>query len=272
VAFRVVDEEESEKQDEGFNAPSIPFRYQIPEPASQPIREAIQATSNSIDSGDPPGLHDFHFIYNLPKYANTEPRITAVWSDFLVDSEKRGDFNDVVISKTNLVKRFHDLLFVEEKQMEVDIRHYEINGAEIQVAGNTLLHSILVPGLLENRPAILFGDKILVSHNGTVYQVYILPLISRAMYINWKRQVYWLHSLLHCVAFSKIHYLSMFRSSILGPVYVNLIAVLTSSRYVGNLLRYGAFPLPTLVECRRIRSSVKQNRSRICVMNHKLHA
>lgn len=92
------------------------------------------------------------------------------------------------------MERLHDLLFVEEKQMEVDIRHYEIYGAEIIKAGQTL-HSISVPGLLENRPAILFGDKVLVSHNGAVFQVYIYCLTYRATCINSKTHVFSLRSL-----------------------------------------------------------------------------
>lgn len=102
VTFRVVhvEEDASDQPIVEFRAPVVPFKYHIPEPPSLAL-ETFKTTE--IDSGDPPQIRDFGFKYGIPKYINTDPRITAVWSEFLVDSRKKGVFLDVEISKSNLV-------------------------------------------------------------------------------------------------------------------------------------------------------------------------
>ena len=58
-------------------------------------------------------------------------------------------------------QRWQLLLHCEEKQLQTDIRHYDMSGATLSKLNN--LFSLTVPGLEENRPSVMKGDKILVK-------------------------------------------------------------------------------------------------------------
>ncbi|CAI5647581.1 unnamed protein product [Oreochromis niloticus] len=68
----------------------------------------------------------------------------------------------------NYTERFHVLLYLEELQMEVDIKRYNIPNADREHATmtkdkmNKKLLVLEVPGVAENRPSVLRGDKLLV--------------------------------------------------------------------------------------------------------------
>ncbi|XP_035677058.1 putative helicase MOV-10 [Branchiostoma floridae] len=63
-----------------------------------------------------------------------------------------------------LSPRFSCLLHMEEVQMEVDIRRYDMQGAVMSRKGNMLL--LKVPGLAENRPSVLRGDFLFARERG----------------------------------------------------------------------------------------------------------
>ncbi|XP_028262753.1 putative helicase mov-10-B.1 [Parambassis ranga] len=76
--------------------------------------------------------------------------------------------------------RFHLLLHLEEIQMEVDIRKYDMhNEVMTQDPGNRKLLKLRVPGVAENRPSVLRGDCLRVSKSEdtvqpvTVYTGYV---------------------------------------------------------------------------------------------------
>ncbi len=58
---------------------------------------------------------------------------------------------------------FQTLLWVEEAQMSIDIRNFDLEGVALQRRGR--LYSLNVPGLAESRPSVLRGDKIYISYN-----------------------------------------------------------------------------------------------------------
>ncbi|XP_035761375.1 putative helicase mov-10-B.2 isoform X5 [Neolamprologus brichardi] len=68
----------------------------------------------------------------------------------------------------NYTERFQVLLYLEELQMEVDIKRYNIPNADREQATmtkdktNKKLLVLEVPGVAENRPSVLRGDKLLV--------------------------------------------------------------------------------------------------------------
>uniref|UniRef100_A0A669CX79 RNA helicase n=1 Tax=Oreochromis niloticus TaxID=8128 RepID=A0A669CX79_ORENI len=72
----------------------------------------------------------------------------------------------------NYTERFHVLLYLEELQMEVDIKRYNIPNADTEHATmtkdkmNKKLLVLEVPGVAENRPSVLRGDKLLVCPVG----------------------------------------------------------------------------------------------------------
>ncbi|XP_078678948.1 putative helicase MOV-10 [Branchiostoma floridae x Branchiostoma belcheri] len=63
-----------------------------------------------------------------------------------------------------LSPRFSCLLHMEEVQMEVDIRRYDMQGAVMTRSGNML--QLKVPGLAENRPSVLRGDFLFARERG----------------------------------------------------------------------------------------------------------
>uniref|UniRef100_A0A1A7WDM5 RNA helicase n=2 Tax=Iconisemion striatum TaxID=60296 RepID=A0A1A7WDM5_9TELE len=80
----------------------------------------------------------------------------------------------------NYARRFHLLLYLEEAQMEVDIRNYDLhNQTMTQDPTNKKLLVIKVPGVAENRPSVLRGDCLKVTRCDdkssaiTVYKGYV---------------------------------------------------------------------------------------------------
>uniref|UniRef100_A0A669D665 RNA helicase n=1 Tax=Oreochromis niloticus TaxID=8128 RepID=A0A669D665_ORENI len=80
----------------------------------------------------------------------------------------------------NYSHRFHLLLHLEEIQMEVDIRKYDLhNQTMTEDQGNKKLLKLRVPGVAENRPSVLRGDCLRVSKSEdtvqpiTVYTGYV---------------------------------------------------------------------------------------------------
>ena len=74
------------------------------------------------------------------------------------------------IDETNHRERFAKLLHVEELQMQVDIQKYSIESAKLIPKDGYL--TVAVPGLAENRPSLVRGDRLFVrklsADGGTV--------------------------------------------------------------------------------------------------------
>uniref|UniRef100_A0A8C2GLE5 RNA helicase n=1 Tax=Cyprinus carpio TaxID=7962 RepID=A0A8C2GLE5_CYPCA len=84
------------------------------------------------------------------------------------------------LSAPNYKERFHLLLHLEEIQMEVDIKKYDLYGKTMTLdKSNKKLLILKVPGVAENRPSVLRGDKLNVclsedrSQPITVYEGYV---------------------------------------------------------------------------------------------------
>ncbi|XP_030640613.1 putative helicase mov-10-B.2 [Chanos chanos] len=64
----------------------------------------------------------------------------------------------------NYAERFHCLLYLEEIQMEVDIKKYDMKEQPmVRDINNKNLLVLKVPGVAENRPSVLRGDHLLVT-------------------------------------------------------------------------------------------------------------
>uniref|UniRef100_A0AAZ3QYG9 RNA helicase n=1 Tax=Oncorhynchus tshawytscha TaxID=74940 RepID=A0AAZ3QYG9_ONCTS len=68
------------------------------------------------------------------------------------------------LSRENYSKRFQLLLYLEELQMEVDIKRY--NKPNTPMVRDKTNKKLLVPGVSESRPSVLRGDAILVTRSG----------------------------------------------------------------------------------------------------------
>ncbi|DBA05017.1 TPA: hypothetical protein N0F65_000705 [Lagenidium giganteum] len=70
--------------------------------------------------------------------------------------------------EVNYVDHFRHLLWMEERQLHYEQQDYDMIGAVLRQVGGT--YRLAVPGLSENRPSVLPGDKVLLVHSGKTYQ------------------------------------------------------------------------------------------------------
>ncbi|KAJ3264984.1 hypothetical protein HK104_006364, partial [Borealophlyctis nickersoniae] len=145
-------------------APSNPFQRK-----KQPkVREAVQPT-NEIVPGEPPEKPDFRRL----KHPLAHYRIPQSLSDRFA----AGHFLNVTLENSPFpitpekhTESLAALLHLEELQMHLDIRNYDMEGVEVVESGRYL--ALEVPGLAEKRPSVLYGDKVYVRESGTVGKEY----------------------------------------------------------------------------------------------------
>jgi len=82
------------------------------------------------------------------------------------------------LSAANYGERTTLLLQCEEMQMEHDITHYDMSGVTMEISTGRDRQSLLklrVPGLAENRPSVLKGDKLMLKVTGEsrAYEGYV---------------------------------------------------------------------------------------------------
>uniref|UniRef100_A0AAQ6AGS1 RNA helicase n=1 Tax=Amphiprion ocellaris TaxID=80972 RepID=A0AAQ6AGS1_AMPOC len=145
-------------------APEAPYK-----PRSLPVWTA-EAPCEIVDGQQPEGYHPLlnipliqtvNFLcYNI-KYSL--PYICVLFRRALLESP---------LSWENYTEKFELLLYLEELQMEVDIKRYNIPNDEKECAvmyqdpQNKKLLVLEVPGVSENRPSVLRGDQLLVCPVG----------------------------------------------------------------------------------------------------------
>ncbi|KAG2433768.1 hypothetical protein HXX76_008129 [Chlamydomonas incerta] len=66
-------------------------------------------------------------------------------------------------SVRSYAERLKLLMWLEELQHEVDVRTYDMKGAQLRETSGKRLLALQVPGLAENRPSVLKGDSIYVK-------------------------------------------------------------------------------------------------------------
>ncbi|XP_072237821.1 putative helicase mov-10-B.1 [Leuresthes tenuis] len=123
--------------------------------------------------------------YKCPKYLKELAKHGLEYSKHL-SLTARNKFEEVKsvlnssLSMKNYSRRFHLLLYLEEIQMEVDIRKYDLrNQTMTQDQGNRKLLILKVPGVAENRPSVLRGDCLWATKSAeksspiTVYTGYV---------------------------------------------------------------------------------------------------
>ena len=73
----------------------------------------------------------------------------------------------------NYKQRWSLLLHAEEQQLETDIRHYDMGGTTMRQLPSKRLFELEVPGLEENRPSVMKGDKICVKLGQVTYEGHV---------------------------------------------------------------------------------------------------
>ncbi|XP_056886470.1 putative helicase mov-10-B.1 [Takifugu flavidus] len=155
--------------------------------------QAKKPLSTVIVEGEPPEKNIVHPLKMLVKLGSYSygPYLKELAKCSLEDSEHlssaarqsllsvRGLLQSALQMKT-YSSRFHLLLHLEEIQMEVDIRKYDLYNQTMTLdQSNKKLLTLKVPGVAENRPSVLRGDCIKVSMSDdkhepiTVYTGYV---------------------------------------------------------------------------------------------------
>uniref|UniRef100_A0AAQ5ZBM9 RNA helicase n=1 Tax=Amphiprion ocellaris TaxID=80972 RepID=A0AAQ5ZBM9_AMPOC len=100
------------------------------------------------------------------------------------------------LKMNNYSHRFHLLLHLEEIQMEVDIRKYDLHNQPMTLdQSNRKLLTLRVPGVAENRPSVLRGDCLRVSKSGdteqpiTVYTGYVHRVELDSVKLGFSRRL-----------------------------------------------------------------------------------
>ncbi|XP_065293831.1 putative helicase mov-10-B.1 isoform X2 [Dermacentor albipictus] len=100
-------------------------------------------------------VEPYTFVVPLPQLPDSDRIIPG-------KRPKRKHLDDP-ISEDTYWGRFSTLLYLEEIQMQTDIRKYDMLGAQLNpCATQTDMYVLEVPGLVEGRPSVLKGDNIFV--------------------------------------------------------------------------------------------------------------
>jgi helicase MOV-10 len=154
--LRYVEIEAGDRALHGLLAPRTPFTRK------NRIRRGVSAAETMPEGSKPTGsgkswvrdVDDF----NIPP--GFEQKIRSGTLNDEIERMQAADFSAETYATAN-----HALLWAEEAQLKVDIREFDMVGAQLQ----TLPHGrygLTVPGLAESRPSVLKGDKVFVTLHG----------------------------------------------------------------------------------------------------------
>lgn len=153
----------------------------------------LRPKSRVVEEGVPPESSITHVLkitmkmnqYNYPAYLKELAKYKLEDSEHLPASLRQHlprvrRLLDTQLCMKNYSERFHLLLHLEEIQMEVDIKKYDLYGKTMTLdKTNKKLLILKVPGVAENRPSVLRGDKLNVCLSDdrnqpiTVYEGYV---------------------------------------------------------------------------------------------------
>lgn len=153
----------------------------------------LRPKSKVVEEGVPPESSITHDLKNMmkmnqyryPAYLKELAKYKLEDSEHLPASLKQHlprvrRLLDTQLCMKNYSERFHLLLHLEEIQMEVDIKKYDLYGKTMTLdKTNKKLLILKVPGVAENRPSVLRGDKLNVCLSDdrnqpiTVYEGYV---------------------------------------------------------------------------------------------------
>ncbi|XP_033744976.1 RNA helicase Mov10l1-like [Pecten maximus] len=96
---------------------------------------------------------------------------------------------DQELDYKNYTARFKALLHLEEIQMDIDIREFDLERVSFRPIREFL--ALRVPGLAEGRPSLLIGDKIIVTEpgdsSGPAYEGYVHELMSEDVLLKFNQ-------------------------------------------------------------------------------------
>ncbi|GLC44474.1 Helicase MOV-10 [Pleodorina starrii] len=148
--------------------------------AAQRRPKGLAPVNKDVVKGIPPPGSQEHLPLPLPMQPLPVPSQlrqlvgTANWAELKRLVPPLGE----VQGQAQYAERLQKLLWLEELQHEIDIRVYDMKGVTLLKAGSGGRLALEVPGLAENRPSVLKGDRLLVtpsdrSAGGREYEGYV---------------------------------------------------------------------------------------------------
>jgi len=145
--------------------PTAPFRQ--PKKAKKwQVRETVVGKKTVKDNSE----DNLRKVEELDHYVIKKDRSNIINNNFQ-DGDTEGEKDELErckelldndLGKENYRERWELLLHCEERQLETDIRHYDMVDTQMRFDKARKLFELKVPGLQENRPSVMKGDKILV--------------------------------------------------------------------------------------------------------------
>lgn len=163
-------------------APYKPFQVVTYKPVDTVVVEGVPPESSIVQRLTMTvKLGDYKYPYYLKELARRRMEDSEYLSP--IARQKLPSVKSLLscsLKMKNYAARFHLLLHLEEIQMEVDIRKYDLRDQTMDPdQSNKRLLTLKVPGVAENRPSVLRGDCLRVSKSGdtvqpiTVYTGYV---------------------------------------------------------------------------------------------------
>ncbi|KAL2090820.1 hypothetical protein ACEWY4_013083 [Coilia grayii] len=144
----------------------------------------LRPLNTVIEEGEPPERSVSHPLktvvklkeYRYPNYLKDLAKQGLEDSEYLSPAARQQlpvvrAVLDSPLCMKSYARRFHLLLYLEEIQMEVDIKKYDLTGQTMTPdKSNKKLLILTVPGVAENRPSVLRGDYLKASKTGDTSQ------------------------------------------------------------------------------------------------------
>ncbi|KAK1226927.1 hypothetical protein PQX77_010098 [Marasmius sp. AFHP31] len=142
--------------------PATPY---VPKPKK---RSARQPEKEVVHGELAPSLRAIPYVRKLPMAFMTYRlvRSLALGNSAQVVEALRKHHLPKAFDSVGYADHFRHLLWAEEFQMERDLEYYDMTDAKLTQFNS--YYYLEVPGLAENRPSILVGDRILVQKHGSV--------------------------------------------------------------------------------------------------------
>ncbi|KAJ0068634.1 hypothetical protein NL108_010303, partial [Boleophthalmus pectinirostris] len=146
-------------------APYKPFQAVTYRPVDTVIVDGVPPVSTVTQPAVTAKLRDYKYPLYLKELARRGLEDSEHFSATTRQKlEAVHNLLDCPLKMKNYDHRFHLLLYLEEIQMEVDIRKYDMRNETMTLdQSNKKLLVLKVPGVAENRPSVLRGDCLKVS-------------------------------------------------------------------------------------------------------------
>jgi hypothetical protein len=167
-----------------------PFSLQTPY-VRRPRRPRRELGEALLEGDRPPGPRT-QWTEPLNKYAI--PRLIQDGDWRLSDGQATAEQLEQLelgdpLSPENYAARFQQLLWLEERQMQRDIRHFDIDSAVLQPSGHGGFLMLNVPGLAEKRPSVLRGDHLFARAMGGLWKGYVHRVHREEVILKFHRQL-----------------------------------------------------------------------------------